>query len=256
MRVEIRSALEWDAEGIDAIVKGCADETALLISPAGSKGYAAFLRADIRLGRSNSQFVVAESGEELVGVAEFRRMPNRIFVNHIYVRPEARRQGIGSRLLAAGLAGLDDQFSEIALDVDSNNEVARRWYASLGLVEVEEAVWSIVESSCLDGAIGWWRLGNAVLASISLERFGFCVYEVVTYNGEWRLGYTGRAARILDATAVKETGVLAAVRTLAPDRPLVFRGEASLVPSASELGKRLRMEGKIAAVARKVGVVR
>lgn len=113
MRVEIRSALEWDAEGIDAIVKGCADETALLISPAGSKGY-----------------------------------------------------------------------------------------------------------------------------------------------GEWRLGYTGRAARILDATAVKETGVLAAVRTLAPDRPLVFRGEASLVPRASELGKRLRMEGKIAAVARKVGVVR
>ncbi len=62
-------------------------------------------------------------------------------IDHLAVRPAARHQGIGRRLLAAALSALRRQGALVAtLEVEPDNAVARRLYAAAGFRLVDEAI--------------------------------------------------------------------------------------------------------------------
>ncbi|GGN90258.1 MULTISPECIES: GNAT family N-acetyltransferase [Haloarcula] len=86
------------------------------------------------------ELLVARDGETLVGFVmvsmergRYEQRRTRGLIENIYVRPDYRREGIGSELLAAGEKALaENGATVVALEVMAANESARRFYADHG----------------------------------------------------------------------------------------------------------------------------
>ena len=79
-------------------------------------------------------------GSELLGVAGFRIQPgpkhgHKGLLWGMYVRPGARQTGIGRKLVEAVIEHARRQVELLQLSVVSDNQAARRLYASLGFEE-------------------------------------------------------------------------------------------------------------------------
>ena len=80
--------------------------------------------------------LVAEADERAAGFAEAELQKGQVFVANLYVRPEARRRGIGTALLEHVAASARDRgLSHMELWVDSHNANAVRFYNELGFAE-------------------------------------------------------------------------------------------------------------------------
>ncbi|TAL37238.1 MAG: ribosomal-protein-alanine N-acetyltransferase [Spirochaetes bacterium] len=88
------------------------------------------------LSVSYSWFLVAERSGEIAGYIIAWDVKGEIQLNHIAVRPRARRSGIGRMLVKALVDGLSAQgASRVLLEVRSRNEEALGFYRALGFVE-------------------------------------------------------------------------------------------------------------------------
>lgn len=82
------------------------------------------------------EVLVARRGEGIVGFvaytiegSTFARTATRGLIQNIYVCPDERGQGIGSRLLDAGEQRLTEQGADVlSLEVMARNEAGRRFY--------------------------------------------------------------------------------------------------------------------------------
>jgi len=97
----------------------------------------------------------AFAGGDLIGIAGFfackgRKEAHKGALWGMYVRPQARRAGIGRRLAEAVIDHARRQVELLQLSVVSNNEGARRLYASLGFVEYG------IEKNALKEAGRYW----------------------------------------------------------------------------------------------------
>jgi ribosomal protein S18 acetylase RimI-like enzyme len=91
-----------------------------------------------RLARPNSEFVVADDGKMLGGMAYAAMDDNEadIAVLHqLYVEPELLGQGIGRDLFAEVETCFPDA-KRMRLEVDPKNERAIRFYSGLGFAEI------------------------------------------------------------------------------------------------------------------------
>ena len=91
-----------------------------------------------RLGRSN--LFGAFQGSELVGIAglvigEGRKEAHKGQLVGMYVRPGARKSGVGRRLVETIIEFARERVELILLAVVSDNQPARRLYAGLGFLE-------------------------------------------------------------------------------------------------------------------------
>jgi ribosomal protein S18 acetylase RimI-like enzyme len=89
---------------------------------------------------ASSDVFGAFAGEELVGVAgllphQGQKERHKAFLWGMYVRPGARKTGVGRRLIETLIDAARGRVELIQLSVVSDNEGARRLYASLGFVE-------------------------------------------------------------------------------------------------------------------------
>jgi ribosomal protein S18 acetylase RimI-like enzyme len=86
------------------------------------------------LAAQGSSFFVAESGGDVVGFAQFvRRSAESVELTRIYVLPGRQRGGIGTRLLAAGLAEFAEEgLKRMTVSVERDNRIGRRFYESSG----------------------------------------------------------------------------------------------------------------------------
>ena len=87
----------------------------------------------------NSAVFGAFRGDDLLGIAAFRTPPGAKNAHKgqlagMYVRREARRQGVGRRLVEAVVAHARQVVELVQLTVVSDNEAARRLYDSFGFV--------------------------------------------------------------------------------------------------------------------------
>lgn len=102
-----------------------------------------FLLGWLRLfGRRIVDVLVALQGTHVVGTASALWLPRTAYVAGVATRPEMRGRGIASRLLAL----LEERARRhhrtwMALDVESNNEVALRVYRAAGYVPVGSYAW-------------------------------------------------------------------------------------------------------------------
>jgi [ribosomal protein S18]-alanine N-acetyltransferase len=88
------------------------------------------------LSVSWSRFLVAERAGEIVGYVIAWDVRGEIQLNHIAVRPGARRRGVGGKLVGAITGRLAAQgAARVLLEVRSKNEEALGFYKALGFVE-------------------------------------------------------------------------------------------------------------------------
>jgi [ribosomal protein S18]-alanine N-acetyltransferase len=80
---------------------------------------------------------VTESEGRIVGLVAVAKAADVVEIEHLAVAPEARRQGIGTALVAHVLnAAAAGGAAEVRLDVRCRNRPGRRLYARLGFVAV------------------------------------------------------------------------------------------------------------------------
>jgi len=99
----------------------------------GGDGAGAFKPADVQVARAT--FIIAWRGDEAVGCGALRPMDeaDTVEVKRMYVRPEARGQGVSRRILAA-LEDLAREFgySKARLETGTRNPEALSLYESSG----------------------------------------------------------------------------------------------------------------------------
>ncbi len=90
--------------------------------------------------------------EDEAGIAGFVAMAHGDLVEHLYVRPERQRRGVGTALLDEAKARMPDGFR---LWVFQRNEPARRFYEANGLGVVELTDGSGNDEKTPDALYGW-----------------------------------------------------------------------------------------------------
>jgi ribosomal protein S18 acetylase RimI-like enzyme len=100
------------------------------------------------------RFFVAESADGVVGFAPYvRRSPVSVELTRIHVLPERQRDGIGTRLLDAGLAELGcEPLQQLTVSVERDN-VGRRFYERAGFGEPRELTHSDADLVIVDGSL-------------------------------------------------------------------------------------------------------
>ncbi|OWK20113.1 GCN5 family acetyltransferase [Mesorhizobium amorphae CCBAU 01583] len=88
-----------------------------------------------RLTRPNSEFLVADDGKRLGGMAfaAATTEPKIILLNQLYVHPSCQRQGIGRALLEEVEASFPEAHT-LRLEVEEANTVAIAFYRSNGFL--------------------------------------------------------------------------------------------------------------------------
>jgi ribosomal protein S18 acetylase RimI-like enzyme len=81
---------------------------------------------------SDSLFLVAERGNQIFGFVNLhRRLPHAVHLARIYLLPNERRRGFGTRLLVEALARWS-QYELVIVQVEKENDQARRFYERCG----------------------------------------------------------------------------------------------------------------------------
>jgi ribosomal protein S18 acetylase RimI-like enzyme len=157
MAILIRKAVEQDAATLGALN---ADVQALhaaalpwLFKPPGPDRFSLAAVKDL-LAEPGNLFFIAEIDGTAAGYAyaQIMEMPEtpfiyahgRIYLHHISVRPEHRRRGVGSALIAAvRAAAAETGVKLIALDVWTFNDEARAFFRRHGFAAYNERLWSL-----------------------------------------------------------------------------------------------------------------
>ncbi|MGZ4152919.1 MAG: N-acetyltransferase family protein [Actinomycetota bacterium] len=96
--------------------------------------------------------------EDEAGIAGFVAMAHGDLVEHLYVRPERQRRGVGTALLDEAKARMPAGFR---LWVFQRNEPARRFYEANGLAVVELTDGSGNDEKTPDALYGWTGGGTS-----------------------------------------------------------------------------------------------
>jgi len=204
----------------------------------GCRGIEVFLEDAIRnsgIPTGGQLFVTTQRGEVLA-FAEIRWTFEDLFLNHIFVRADAQKRGIGSRLLLEAIGKFRPPGqATISLDVFAENRVARQWYESIGFSAREERVWLAWPlSGVRAGADHSWFASGLPGADRLHAVFGFSEFSLTTRSETYRVGRLGDDLfRISDARLPSDQSAWAALAAIDPRRGVfgVFDAHA-----ASKLG--------------------
>jgi ribosomal protein S18 acetylase RimI-like enzyme len=83
-----------------------------------------------------SRFIVADDGGRIVGAAVAHEETGRIWIDDLFVLPEARRQGVARELLKHVMANDTEAIAE----VNANNAPALALFRELGFVKAVETI--------------------------------------------------------------------------------------------------------------------
>lgn len=89
------------------------------------------------LNNPNSYYIVAKASTEIVGFAGIWKSVDDIHITDIVVKKDFRKKGIGSLLLEKLISMTKElKFKELTLEVNSNNEPAKKLYLKFGFKEL------------------------------------------------------------------------------------------------------------------------
>ncbi len=192
------------------------------------KGIQGFLVDTLRWQRWGSNlFVVCAKEDIVVGFAEFRRLPQGLFLNHIYLREDARGKRLGRSLLREGirLAGEQEEGS-LGLHVFTENVRVRKWYASLGFELREELVWAEIPLNPPPRMNhDWWCASGMPQADKIQQVYGFSSFTLHTASRTYEMGRIGeKLFRSTSLDILQDACALGALATLDRGRHLLCLG--------------------------------
>lgn len=219
----------------------------------GCHGVAGFVAEQIRVQQLGGEtcYAVACDGGRVVGCAEMRCQPNRLFLTYIAIQPDYRRQGLGGRLLHAAIEAAGADAAEFALDVFDFSDGARQWYRHLGLEQRDAFSWCQIAPT--DDAPAPVRLSGYAQAQACHRDFGFSQFSLTAADTRYEIGRLGdQWYRLTDASALTVPGLIAAITRLSPQRDVLLVAKTSALDSspnrASEIARSHRLAGPLATV--------
>jgi GNAT superfamily N-acetyltransferase len=139
--MEIREAKRQDFEALEKLVRAVfhdeyATTTEWVFAIEGIEGKLRSIREEF--DAIGSRFMVAEEGETLVGAILVRvpRSQDRVWVEDLFVLPDARRKGVATELIQAACP----PESEICCEVNRKNAPAQETFKALGFEPVVETI--------------------------------------------------------------------------------------------------------------------
>jgi len=245
----VRRARLEEAEPVVDIIREAFPKDVVERTVYGCSGITAYVEALIHASdRVTPAFFVAGTATEVLAVAEVAASDEGVFLSYIGTRSHARSKGLGSRLLLAAAESCPEMVdSRMTLDVFTENVRAVDWYQRVGFEVIGER--------------GWWELeltrSNHISATVSglpqaevcHRAFGFSEIILHMIGNSYRIGRLGdRWFRLTSLAALENPDVLAALRSLDPDRKVLALGDMVDL-AASRLGtptmRALRMQAPV-----------
>jgi GNAT superfamily N-acetyltransferase len=138
---EIRPAVPGEGRVVARLIRRSLAPGLRPLTIWGSPRAASYVEAVLAL--PGSGFYLLSQDTAPAGLAAWRPLAGQAFLNHLYVGPRWRAQGLGRRLLADSLAAHLRGYpaDAVALDVLAGNARALSWYQRLGFAPREERSW-------------------------------------------------------------------------------------------------------------------
>ncbi len=157
--VVVRAMTEADLEAVEQLERLCFSDawSRNLLTQALSNSYDFMLVAEAEAETEGEAEV--ESGESVIcGYANLRILAGEGEIERIAVHPEARRLGIGRKLMEAmEVLARENQADTVTLEVREGNQAARNLYESYGFCQ--EAVRRGYYRDPAEDAVIMWRRG-------------------------------------------------------------------------------------------------
>jgi ribosomal protein S18 acetylase RimI-like enzyme len=139
--ITIRQAEPRDSDAIARLMREGVSGAVRWITIMGSPHLARYI-ADVVAAHKEDEYVVGTMQEVVVGVCAWRHADTTLQLNHLYLAPEVRGQGLGTALILDGLRRIRRaQEQQICLDVFCDNPRARAWYRSWGMSPEHRVRW-------------------------------------------------------------------------------------------------------------------
>ena len=236
----IRPATTAQAGDIAAIMAAGMSAKVRRITILGSPLLHAYIAGQLTSATGDA-FLVAEVEGRVVGVAGWRRLGGTLMLNHLYVQPEARGQGVGRALLADGLQrGSGEEAQSVAVDVFSESPRTRAWYVALGMTPQYRRVWLETPlPSPRSMSAGQCNVDGMEQADLDHARLGFSQFKLITFTAEYGIGRLADGVfRSVGFGILHDRHALAALATLDARRTLVCLGPPEeLPPDALRAGR-------------------
>lgn len=172
--------------------------------------YATYLHDCVMQG---STFVLfAEVEAQAVAAAEFRRIPEGLFLNALWVEPTFRGMGIGRAMVEEAVREASPV--HVWLDVDERNQHAKAGYLRQGFVEVHRTALSKSSPPDVPSRPDLHTVRVASAERRAFLRYGFCTLEL----GDERLGMMG--SHVLRATSLLSENARIIAKAVFPRRSL------------------------------------
>jgi ribosomal protein S18 acetylase RimI-like enzyme len=137
----IRPARVEDSEAIAVLMREGVSDQVRRITIMGSSHLSRYV-ADEIVGNNEDEYMVGTVRGLVVGMSSWRHTGTTLQLNHLYLTPEVRGQGLGTVLILDGLhrvRRLEEE--QLALDVFYDNPRARAWYRSWGMSPERHVRW-------------------------------------------------------------------------------------------------------------------
>lgn len=255
--VQLREARPEDAARIVDLVRGGFNAELVQAFIYGCHGIEGYVRSLIEdRGRGvDTWYVVAESAGSVVGCIEMRDLAGRLCLNYVAVDAALRSARLGSQLLRHAIAGHAPE-DALVLDVLEHNEVARRWYAALGMTQEGSTEWLTAPLPGDPGSAHAARLSGFPQARLLQAQLGFSLFQVACGGRRYDVGMLGqRWFRVTSSEALADEALGSALRRIDANRQLLallpggsavpagahrLTGTRRLVAPLSEVAERLQ----------------
>lgn len=229
MCIDIRPATADDAAAIAELMRISVSETVRRITILGSPHLTRFVADEIAAGQGD-EYRVSVLGRHVVGVCVWRQIPQGVQLNHLYLAPDMRGQGLGPTLILEGLRRHQAK-SELRLSVDVffDNPLARTWYRSWGMRREQHLKWVQIPLPPLQSL----ENVRCVITGLSEanerhSRYGFSQLSLSTSIARYPIGRLGDGLfRTTSFSILQDPAALQGLARIGSQRHLLCVGSAT-----------------------------
>ncbi len=224
----IRPARSEDSEAIAALMREGVSEQVRQITILGSQYLARFI-ADELARNQNDDYVVCTVREQVTGMCAWRQTDTVLHLNHLYLAPNVRGQGLGTALMLDGLSRIRRASQHtLSTDVFFDTPRARAWYRSLSMQSEKHVHWIQVPLP-LSTSDGECRCTIAGLEEAAAHhvRYGFSHIALSTHVGNYQVGRLGSGLfRVAMVSILQDPAALQGLARFDAERQLICIGSA------------------------------
>ena len=237
----IRSAGPGDSEAVAALMREGVSDQVRRITIMGSPHIAQFL-ADEVTANGEGAYVVGTVQGLVAGMCSWRHVGTTLQLNHLYLAPDVRGQGLGTALMLDGLSRVRrTPQHKLSTDVCFDTPRVQAWYRSLSMRSEKHFYWIQLPLPLLKSG-GELRCTISGLdeAAVNHFRYGFSQVALSTNSANYQVGRLGSGLfRVGMVSILQDPAALQGLARFDAERQLVCIGSAedctNLSPGANSL---------------------